>query len=104
MAIPRRSTRMATHPAVQAQVADSATRLAWIAGRADAKRDTYTAISDQVWEFAELRFKEVRAAAAQVAALEAEGFTVTSDIAGMPTAFVAEAGCGGPIIGFLGEF
>src|SRR5947207_10166930 len=104
MAIPRRSPSMASHPAVQAQVADSATRLAWIAGRADAKRGTYTSISDQVWEFAELRFKEVKAAAAQMAALEAEGFRVTSDIAGMPTAFVAEAGSGAPVIGFLGEF
>src|SRR6266536_1680431 len=104
MAIPRRSASMVSHPAVQAQVADSAARLVWIDGRAAAKREAYTSISDQVWEFAELRFREVKAAAAQVAALEAEGFTVTSDIAGMPTAFVAEAGGGGPIIGFLGEF
>jgi aminobenzoyl-glutamate utilization protein B len=95
---------MATHPAVQAQVADSAARLAWIAGRAETKQATYIDVSDQVWEFAELRFKEEKAAAAQIAVLEREGFKVTSGLAGMPTAFVAEAGSGGPIIGFLGEF
>ena len=58
---------MASHPAVQVQVQDSATRLAWIAGRTGVKGDTYTKVSDDVWEFAELRFKEVKAAAAQIA-------------------------------------
>jgi aminobenzoyl-glutamate utilization protein B len=95
---------MVSHPAVQAQVQDSAARLAWIAGRTHVKQDAYTKVSDDVWDFAELRFKEVKAAAAQIAALENEGFKVTSDLAGMPTAFVAEAGSGGPIFGFLGEF
>src|ERR1700745_1530667 len=100
MAIPRRSSCMATHPAVQVQVQDSAARLAWIAGRTDVKRDTYTKGSGDGWEFGELRFKEEKAAAAQIVALEAEGFKVTSGLAGMPTAFVAEAGSGGPVIGF----
>jgi len=36
--------------------------------------------------------------------LEAEGFRVTSNLAGIPTAMVGEAGEGGPVIAFLGEY
>jgi aminobenzoyl-glutamate utilization protein B len=36
--------------------------------------------------------------------LEAEGFTITWDIAGINTAFIAEWGKGKPIIGFIGEY
>src|SRR5688500_8099633 len=79
-------------------------RLDWIIRSTDAKAPTYTALSDEIWEYAELRFKEHKAVAAQSALLEAEGFRVTRGLAGMPTAFVAEAGSGSPVIGFLGEY
>jgi aminobenzoyl-glutamate utilization protein B len=36
--------------------------------------------------------------------LKDAGFTVQSSVAGMPTAFVATAGSGKPVIGILGEF
>jgi aminobenzoyl-glutamate utilization protein B len=81
-----------------------ATRLDWIARRTEAKRSTYTAVSDEVWELAELRFQEVRSVAAQIAVMEREGFTITPNVAGIPTAFMAEAGSGAPILGFLGEY
>jgi aminobenzoyl-glutamate utilization protein B len=47
--------------------------------------------------------------AAQIAMLEQEGFRITRDIAGIPTAFMAEAGHdsgggNGPLIGLLGEY
>src|SRR5210317_177432 len=38
------------------------------------------------------------------ARLESEGFAITSDVAEIPTAFVAEYGTDGPVIGILGEF
>ena len=79
-------------------------RLDWIARRTDEKRETYTALSDEVWELAELRFQEHGSVAAQIAVMEREGFTITRDVAGIPTAFLAEAGSGGPILGFLGEY
>src|SRR4051794_19930639 len=36
--------------------------------------------------------------------LEREGFKVTKDLAGIPTAIMGEAGEGGPVIAILGEF
>lgn len=64
----------------------------------------YTDLSDRIWGMAELRYQETESAAAQIEMLEEAGFTVTRDLAGIPTAFSAEAGEGGPLIGFLGEF
>ncbi|MFC7734548.1 M20 family metallopeptidase [Roseomonas sp. GCM10028921] len=64
----------------------------------------YYDLSDRIWGVPELRFVEHRSVEAQIAQLEAEGFRVTRNIAGIPTAFMAEAGEGGPLIGFLGEF
>jgi aminobenzoyl-glutamate utilization protein B len=89
---------------LEAEMSDEQARLAWIAQAANAKGQTYVEISDRVWEYAELRFQEHQAVATQIAALEAEGFRITRDLAGMPTAFVAEAGSGAPIVGFLGEY
>ncbi|MCC6175343.1 MAG: amidohydrolase [Chloroflexi bacterium] len=83
---------------------DGAARRDWVAQRIDHKRDAYIALSDRVWDYAELRFKEVRAVADQTQMLDAEGFRMTRDVAGLPTAFMAEAGHGRPVIGFLGEF
>jgi aminobenzoyl-glutamate utilization protein B len=70
----------------------------------EAKAPAYTALSDRIWEMPELRFAEHRSVEAQIAQLEAEGFKVTRNVAGIPTAFLAESGEGGPVIGFLGEF
>jgi len=75
-----------------------------LSSRIDAKGSTYTALADTIWGFAELRFAEHRSVEAQIAVLEAEGFRITRNVAGLPTAFMAEAGAGGPVIGFLGEF
>ncbi len=75
----------------------------------EAKADACIAMSDAVWDLAELRYQEHGAVAAQIALLEKEGFRVTRDIAGIPTAFMAEAGHdsgggNGPLIGLLGEY
>jgi aminobenzoyl-glutamate utilization protein B len=70
----------------------------------DAKSAGFTALADRVWGYAEIRFSETRSAADQESALKAEGFRVTSGVAGLPTAFVAEAGSGGPVIAILGEY
>jgi aminobenzoyl-glutamate utilization protein B len=70
----------------------------------DAKSETYEALSDQVWGHAEIRFKEHKSVAAHLNTLGMEDFRITRNVAGIETAFVAEAGNGGPVIGFLGEY
>jgi aminobenzoyl-glutamate utilization protein B len=75
-----------------------------IVRQVDVKRDAFVALADEIWRLAEIRFNERKSAAAHVAALEEEGFRVTRNLAGMDTAFVAESGTGGPVIGFLGEY
>ncbi|MCW0234218.1 MAG: M20 family metallopeptidase [Ferrovibrio sp.] len=80
-----------------------------ISSLCDIKAAACMALSDAVWDLAELRYQEHGAVAAQVALLEKEGFRITRDIAGIPTAFMAEAGHdsgggNGPLIGLLGEY
>ncbi|MDL2272837.1 amidohydrolase [Desulfovibrio sp. OttesenSCG-928-I05] len=67
---------------------------------------TYHDASDAIWEFAELGLTEDKSSQLLADLLEKEGFTVTRGVAGMPTAFVAEAviGTGKPVIGFLAEY
>ena len=72
--------------------------------RVEAKQDAYIGLSDRIWGMPELNYQEHRSAAEHVAALEAEGFRVTTGIAGIPTAVMGEAGEGGPVIAILGEF
>src|SRR5690606_16010956 len=64
----------------------------------------YCALSDRIWAIPELAFEEHRSVAEQIAMLEREGFRITRNVGGMATAFVAEAGEGGPVVGILGEF
>ena len=70
----------------------------------DDKRDDYIALSDRVWAKPELAYGETRSVAEHIAMLEQEGFRVTRDVAGIPTAVVGEAGEDGPIIAILGEY
>jgi len=62
------------------------------------------AISDKVWEFAELGLIEFKSSALLADELEKHGFRVERGIAGMPTAFVASWGEGKPVIGIMGEY
>lgn len=64
----------------------------------------FVALSDQIWETPETNFAEYRSAAEHAAMLHDEGFRVTEGLAGMPTALMGEAGAGGPVIAFLGEY
>lgn len=64
----------------------------------------FTHISDEIWAHPEVAWKEFRASKLQADFLEAEGFRITWDIAGINTAFVAEWGEGRPVIGFIGEY
>lgn len=61
-------------------------------------------ISDSIWLYAELGMQENRSAKLLIKTLEAEGFTVERNVAGIPTCFIATWGSGKPVIGILGEF
>ena len=70
----------------------------------DARKDDYEALSDRVWGMPELCYGEFRSVAEHKAMLEQEGFRITENVAGIPTAVMGEAGDGGPVIAILGEY
>jgi len=61
-------------------------------------------LSDSVWKYAETALKEYKSSKALSDYATKQGFRVTTNVDGMPTAFIAEYGSGKPIIGILGEF
>jgi aminobenzoyl-glutamate utilization protein B len=63
-----------------------------------------TALSDEIWRYAETALKETRSSKALADWAESKGFRVTRGVANLPTAFVAEFGSGKPVIGIMGEF
>lgn len=63
-----------------------------------------TALNAMIWEFAELKFEEVRSAKAMTDLLEKHSFRVQKGAAHMPTAYIAEYGSGKPVIGILAEY
>ena len=70
----------------------------------DDKSQDYIELSDRVWGMPELAYGEHRSVAEHLAQLEKEGFRITPNVAGIPTAVMAEAGDEGPVIAILGEY
>src|SRR5499427_10557824 len=70
----------------------------------DARKDAFEALSDRIWGMPELQYAERRSVAEHIKELEREGFRITRDLAGIPTAVMGEAGEGGPVIAILGEY
>src|SRR5512141_7590 len=71
----------------------------------EANGNVFTGLSDAVWGFAELGYKEAQSSQLLIEALERQGFTVQKGVAEIPTAFIASYAKGaGPVIGILGEF
>ena len=70
------------------------------------KADTAVALAKEIWGYAELSYEETKSAAALIAALKQEGFTIEEGIADIPTAFTAtyQCGSGKPVVGFLAEY
>jgi len=58
----------------------------------------------KIGTWAEVGFQEHKSSSLLQNRLKKAGFNVTSGVAGMPTAFVATYGKGGPVIGFLAEY
>ena len=73
-------------------------------GLVDAKKEAFIELADRVFDTPETLYKEFRSVKEHVSTLEAEGFRITQNVCGMPTAVIGEAGDEGPIIAILGEF
>ena len=70
----------------------------------DARRDSYADVEKQIWAFAETALREHRSSKLLADFAERQGFTVTRNVSGMPTALVASFGSGKPVIGIMGEY
>ncbi len=78
------------------------------------KRDAWSWLDSQtqiletanlnIWSYAEIGLAESKSSKELQDLLVANGFSVESGVAGMPTAFVATYGNSGPVIGILAEF
>ncbi|MBD3172247.1 amidohydrolase [Candidatus Bathyarchaeota archaeon] len=66
--------------------------------------DRIIEISDEIWEYAELGLLEDNSAKLLSEELRRHGFALESGLGGMPTAFVATWGEGGPVVGVMGEY
>jgi aminobenzoyl-glutamate utilization protein B len=61
-------------------------------------------IAKSIWDWAEVGYQETKSSGLLQQELKAAGFQVEAGVAAIPTAFVASAGSGKPVIGILAEF
>ncbi len=66
--------------------------------------EEYKKTALQIWDYAELGYKEKNSSALLQKLLTDNGFTLDAGVADIPTAFVATYGTGQPVIGILAEF
>ncbi|WP_298733474.1 amidohydrolase [uncultured Chitinophaga sp.] len=66
--------------------------------------DQYRQTALQIWNYAEVGYKEYKSTALLQQTLKDNGFSVDTGVAEIPTAFVATYGSGKPVIGILAEF
>lgn len=68
------------------------------------RQGRFITIADTIWKTPEVALAEHTACQLQADDLAQDGFTITRNVGGLPTAFMAEWGKDAPIIGFLGEY
>jgi aminobenzoyl-glutamate utilization protein B len=69
----------------------------------EARQAATDAMARDFWDSPELGYLETKTSQRLIGELKKAGFTVSSGVAGIPTAFVASYGSGSPVIGVLGE-
>lgn len=79
-------------------------RIGWIHQAVDDTTDAFRKISDEIWDLAELRFKELNSSKLLADSLKDCGFEVKWPVPYLETAFVASYGSGRPAVGLLAEF
>ena len=72
--------------------------------KVETKREAFIGLADRIFDMPEIAYTETRSCAEHTQMLRAEGFRVTQNAAGIPTAVIGEAGQGGPVIAILGEY
>lgn len=75
-----------------------------LAGWLEERQERFIQMADTIWANPEVALTESKACTLQADALARDGFTITRDVGGLPTAFMAEWGSGAPVIGYLGEY
>jgi len=70
----------------------------------DQHSDGYAELAMSIWDYAELGYLEVQSSALLQQTLQQAGFEIESNVAGIPTAFIASYGQGEPVVGILAEF
>jgi len=70
----------------------------------DSRYEETATIARNLWEYAEVGYLEEKSSGLLQRTLADEGFSIEAGVAGIPTAFVASYGEGGPVIGILAEF
>jgi aminobenzoyl-glutamate utilization protein B len=91
-------------PALLNAQPDSAVLKATATNDIQSKYADYKSIALQIWNYAEVGYKEVKSSALLQRTLSDNGFNVKPGVAEIPTAFVATYGSGSPVIGILAEF
>src|SRR5258705_850276 len=66
--------------------------------------EAYKKIALNIWDYAEVGFKETKSSVLLQKTLKDNGFKVDAGVAGMPTAFIATYGSGSPVIAILAEY
>ncbi|MGP1283383.1 MAG: amidohydrolase [Parasphingopyxis sp.] len=70
----------------------------------ESQYDLTATVARQIWEWAEVGYRENRSSALLRSELASHGFAIREGVAEIPTAFVAEYGTDGPVIAILAEF
>jgi aminobenzoyl-glutamate utilization protein B len=70
----------------------------------DERAEHYGKLSRQIWEFAEVGYKEKQSSELLKSELRAAGFQIQDNVGEIPTAFSATYGSGKPVIGIMGEY
>ncbi|GAU78196.1 amidohydrolase [Fusibacter sp. 3D3] len=76
----------------------------WISHFIESRSAEFMDIQNKIWDYAEIRFKEIESAVLLMKILEENAFTVEKPVAYLQTAFKASFGHGKPIIGLLAEY
>jgi aminobenzoyl-glutamate utilization protein B len=93
-------TNLCALAAAQAARADARATDAYL----DQTRDRWEKVARQIWDTPETGLKETRSSAALIQILEKEGFQIARGVGDEPTAFVATAGSGQPVVALLAEY
>jgi aminobenzoyl-glutamate utilization protein B len=70
----------------------------------ESQYNTYKKTALEIWEHAEVGYKEYKSTEILQKTLQNAGFSVQAGVAEIPTAFVATFGSGKPVLGILAEF